>query len=142
MTPMGTDEKRYDHLTEAIIGAAFDVHNEMGWGYLEKVYENALVHALRKRGLNVDQQVRLTVRYDGVIVGEYVTDVVVENVVLVEIKAGRGIDDIHLAQLGNYLKTTGLPVGLLLNFGQKVAVRRVVGPAFRIPSVPSVIIGD
>lgn len=135
MTPMDTDERRFDRLTETIIGASFVVHNALGYGFLEKVYENALAHELRKLGLRVDQQLRLSVTYDGVVVGDYVADLIVEGNVIVEIKAGRGIEDIHLAQLGNYLTATRKPVGLLLNFGQKVTMRRVAGPSLRLPSV-------
>ena len=128
---MNTDERPFGHLTEAIIGCSFMVHNTLGHGFLEKVYENSLAHELRKLGLRVEQQQRLTVRYDGVVVGEYIADLVVEGSVVVEIKAGRGIDDLHLAQGGNYLTATTMPVGLVINFGQKVTVRRVVGPALR-----------
>jgi GxxExxY protein len=109
--------------------------NALGHGFLEKVYENALAHELRKWGLKVEQQVRLTVYYDGVVVGEYVVDPVVEGIVIVEIKAGRGIDELHSAQTGNDLAATRKPVGLVINFGQKVTVRRVAGPALQNPSV-------
>jgi GxxExxY protein len=134
-SPMRTDEKRFDWITEKIIGCAFLVANALGYGFLEKVYENALAHELRKIGLRVEQQVRLTVRYDGVVVGEYVADLVVEGVVIVEIKADKGIEDLHMAQTGNYLAATQMPVGLVINFGQKVTVRRVAGPALMNPSV-------
>ncbi len=104
------------------------VGKALGKGYLEKVYENALVHELGKAGLRVEQQRRLMVWYDGVVVGEYVADVVVEDHVLVEIKAAKGIDAAHAAQCINYLTATRLPICLLLNFADKVDVRRFVGP--------------
>jgi GxxExxY protein len=118
-------EEALDRLTETVIGAAFNVHNALGAGFLEKVYENALTHELRKRGLDVGQQVSCPVCYDGVVVGDYVADLVVEGRVLVELKAIRSLDDMHLAQCLNYLAATRLPLCLLLNFGRRVTVRRV-----------------
>jgi GxxExxY protein len=116
-----------DGVTEKIIGCAFKVSNELGSGFLEKVYENALAHELRKAGLQVQQQSPIDVRYDGVVVGEYVADLHVEDGVLVEMKAVKELTDMHLAQCLNYLKATGLQVCLLLNFAKpKVEIRRVV----------------
>jgi GxxExxY protein len=114
-------------LTEAIIGCAFNVSNGLGCGFLEKVYENALVYELGKAGLSVQQQSPVTVRYDGVIVGEYYTDLVVEKRVLVELKALRAFDSTHEAQVLNYLKATGLRIGLLLNFGTpRLGIKRMM----------------
>ncbi|MFG0243678.1 MAG: GxxExxY protein [Phycisphaerales bacterium JB054] len=112
-------------LTEGVIGAAYAVHNALGFGFLEKVYENSLAHELRKRGFVVEQQVGCPVRYDGRVVGEYVSDLVVEGRVLVELKAIRELDDAHLAQCLNYLAATGLPLCLLINFGRRVTVKRI-----------------
>lgn len=113
-------------ITEAVIGAAFAVSNTLGSGFLEKVYENALRHELRKGGWHVEQQQALKVVYDSVAVGEYVADLIVEGAVLVELKAVRALDDVHTAQVLNYLKATELKVGLLLNFGTpRVEVRRL-----------------
>ena len=99
----------------------------MGAGFLEKVYENALAHELRKLGICVEQQAAIEVRYDNVIVGDYVADLVVERSVLVELKAVKALDDVHFAQCMNYLKATGLKVCLLINFGfPKVQVKRIV----------------
>jgi len=126
---MDADERRArtNARTEAIIKAAFQVSNDLGVGFLEKVYENALAHVLRKWGFRVDQQSPITVLYDQVIVGEYVADIVVDESVLVELKVVKAFDDIHLAQCLNYLKATGLSVCLLLNFGSpKVEVKRIV----------------
>lgn len=114
-----------NEITEAIIGAAFHVSNAFGAGFLEKVYENALFHELRKRGLQIVQQQPIKIAYDGVIVGEYFADLVVEQRVIVELKAVKSLDPIHSAQCFNYLKATGIGVGLLLNFGQpQVEVKR------------------
>src|SRR5258708_6516386 len=124
MTPMDTDENRFDGITARIIAAAFKVHNELG-GFFEKVYENALAHQLRKDGLLVQQQVRYVIRYDGVVVGEYIADLVVEGTVLVETKAVKAIDDAHVAQAINFVTASDLPVGLVLNFGQRVDIRRI-----------------
>ena len=116
-----------DMLSERIIGCAYAVSNALGAGFLEKVYENALAHELRKAGLRVEQQRPLRVQYDGVVVGEYAADLLVEDCILVELKAVRALDDVHLAQCLNYLKATGLSLCLLINFGKPRAdVRRVV----------------
>jgi GxxExxY protein len=116
-----------DKISEQIIGAAFEVGNILGAGFLEKVYENALVHELKKRGLLVEQQKRVTIYYDGVVVGDYYSDLLVEGLIIVELKAASRIDNIHLAQCLNYLKATGLNLGLILNFGNpRVEIKRVV----------------
>ena len=105
-------------ITERIIGCAFRVMNTLGAGFLEKVYENALAQELREAGLQFCQQQAVTVRYHNVIVGEYMTDLVVEKTVVVELKAVKALDRVHTAQCINYLKATGLPVCLLINFGK------------------------
>jgi GxxExxY protein len=125
--PMSTDDRRFDGITEKIIGCAYKVGNELGRGFLEKVYENALVHELRKAGLRVEQQVPLKVWYDGIVVGDYVADIVVEGVVLVELKAIESLDKIHAAICINYLAVTKLPLCLLINFGDRVEVKRIAG---------------
>ncbi len=114
-------------LSERIIGCAFAVANGLGSGFLEKVYENALAHELRKAGLRVAQQQGVSVTYDDVIVGEYAADLLVEAAVLVELKAVRALDDIHQAQCMNYLRATGMHLCLLLNFGRpRLEIRRIV----------------
>ncbi|MBJ6725444.1 GxxExxY protein [Geomesophilobacter sediminis] len=116
-----------DKLTDRIICCAFTVSNTLGAGFLEKVYENALAHELSKRELTVQQQVPVPVFYDGVIVGEYYADILINGQVIVELKASKALDAVHLAQCMNYLKATGLKVCLLLNFGNaKVEIKRVV----------------
>ncbi len=122
---MNADE--LNSLTEQIIGCAYVVSNGLGCGFLEKVYENALDHELRKAGLEVQRQFPIQVRYDGEVVGEYTADLLVEGDVLVELKAVKDFDDVHMAQCLNYLKATGLKLCLLLNFGKpRVDVKRVV----------------
>ena len=116
-----------DPLTEKILGCAYRVANELGPGFLEKVYENALAHELRKAGLTVAQQHPIDVWYDGVQVGSFAVDLFLEGRVLIELKACKAIDDAHVAQVLNYLKATGQPTCLLLNFGTpKIQVRRLM----------------
>jgi GxxExxY protein len=125
---MDTDAHGLNLLTEKIIGCAYKVSNELGCGFLEKAYETALAHELRKAGLSTEQQKPIIVRYDGVVVGEYVADLVVEGCVLIELKACKSLDDIHSAQCLNYLKATNFPVCLLINFGRpKVEIKRFAG---------------
>lgn len=126
---MHADERRenLDKITETIIGCAYTVMSALGSGFLEKVYENALVHELRKNGQTVLQQHSIKVHYDGIEVGDYVADLLVENHVLVELKAVKVLDDVHRAQCMNYLKATGYTVCLLINFGSpKLEVKRIV----------------
>ncbi len=104
-------------LTETIIGCAMKVHSALGPGYSESVYENALAHEMRKAGLAVECQRPLRVMYDGVVVGDFVADMVVEGRVLIENKAVQQLAAAHEVQVVNYLTTTGLDIGLLLSFG-------------------------
>ena len=121
------DEIGLSDLSGQVIGCAFTVLNALGVGFLEKVYENALAHELRKAGLTVAQQHCFSVIYDGVTVGEYIVDLMVEQALLVELKAARALDDTHHAQCLNYLKASGLRLGLLLNFGRpRLDIKRVL----------------
>ena len=114
-------------ITYAINGAVFEVNRVLGPGFLEKVYENALMVELEKRGLKAENQVPIDISYKGKAVGEYVSDVLVEDKVLIELKTVEQIDRIHEAQLLNYLKATGLQVGLLVNFKhEKADIKRLV----------------
>lgn len=113
-----------DSLTKQIIGLAYKVHNTLGVGFLEKVYENALKIELEKAGLAVKQQTPIQVYYEGQVVGEYYADLWVEDRIIIELKAVRGLDKMHEVQLVNYLTATGMATGLLLNFGPSVQVRR------------------
>ncbi len=105
-------------LTDKILGAAFKVQNALGTGFLEKVYENALAFELRKGRLAVECQKPFPVRYEGTVVGDYLADIVVSGKVIVECKAASNLDPVHEAQLMNYLKASGLRIGVLLNFGR------------------------
>ena len=119
-------EGKHSDVTGQIIGAFYDVYNSLGYGFLEKVYENALAIELRRRGLTVELQKQIQVFYRGQLVGEYFADMVVADLVVVEIKAAKTIVSQHEAQLLNYLKATHYEVGLLLNFGPKPGHRRKV----------------
>ncbi|HEV8589531.1 MAG TPA: GxxExxY protein [Pyrinomonadaceae bacterium] len=112
-----------DELTEKIIGCAYTVHNKLGPGFLEKVYENALRIELEKSGLTVKQQEPIAVLYDGQIVGEYYADLWVGERVIVELKAALALVKEHEVQLVNYLTATKVELGLLLNFGHSVQVK-------------------
>ena len=116
-----------NRITEKIIGCAYTVGRTLGSGFLEKVYENALSYELRKAGLAVRTQWPIRVFYDGVLVGDYVADLLVEDTVLVDAKSASVLTDVHLAQCLTDLKATGLKVCLLINFGSSsVEVKRVV----------------
>jgi len=115
MAVLGPDSE----LTERILGCAFRVHAALGCGFLEKVYENALLHELRKAGIGAQPQHPIHVHYDGVLVGDFSADILVEGRVILELKAAKAIEDIHIAQTLNYLKATGLKTALLLNFGAR-----------------------
>jgi GxxExxY protein len=124
---MHTDKAALTDVSGKSIGCAFVVLNTLGVGSLEKVYENALVHGLKKAGLMVEQQCDVAVHYDSVVVGAYTADPLVENNVLVELKAVNGLDAIHRAQCMNYLKATGLRLCLLLNFGHsRLEIKRLI----------------
>jgi GxxExxY protein len=125
---MNTDYKegKYRVLTERIIKVFYKVYNTLGYGFLEKVYENSLIIELKKAGIAAMPQAPIKVLYDGDVVGEYCADILVEDEVIVEIKAVRNLVVEHEAQLLNYLKATDIEVGLLLNFGVQPQVKRKV----------------
>jgi GxxExxY protein len=125
---MNTDKDRLNHITKQVIGCAFKVGNKLSCGYLEKCYKNAMAIELRKIGLQVQLEHPISVLYDGIVIGEYFADLLVEDSVIVELKAAKGIDDAHLAQCINYLVATGKPVCLLIHFGPKVQVKRIIRP--------------
>jgi GxxExxY protein len=117
----------HEEVTEKIIGCAYTVHNKMGFGYLESVYEKCMLIELAKAGLRTESQRPVTVYYDDEVVGEFVADVVVEGVVIVELKSVRRVARAHEIQLVNYLTSTKIDVGLVVNFGpQKVEIKRKV----------------
>ncbi len=123
---MKRDKEVADVVTERIIGCAFTVANTLGVGFLEKVYENALAHEIRKCGLAVVQQRAIVVLYDGVAVGDYTADLIVDDDIIVELKVVRDLHDLHVAQCMNYLRATGKRLCLLINFGRpRIEIRRV-----------------
>ena len=117
---------KHQELTQKIIKAAQNVHNVLGYGFLEKVYHNAMVLELRKMGLDAVYEKPITVYYDGQVVGEYFADIVVADSVILEIKAVQTLNAAHEVQLVNYLKATNIDVGLLLNFGESLDVKRKI----------------
>jgi len=117
---------KHEELTQKIIKAAQNVHNKLGYGFLEKVYHNAMVLELRKMGLDVASGKPISIYYDGQTVGEYFADIVVAEKVILEIKAVQAVNPAHEAQLVNYLKATSIDVGLLLNFGKSLEVKRKI----------------
>ncbi|MDX2030297.1 MAG: GxxExxY protein [Blastocatellia bacterium] len=113
-----------DRTTELIIGCAYQVHKKLGAGFLEKVYENALRIETEKSGLRVRQQAPINVLYDGNVVGEYFADLLVDDKVIVELKAVQALTKEHEQQVVHYLNATGFEIGLLINFGSSVQVKR------------------
>ncbi len=116
----------HKEITSEIISAFYKVYNTLGYGFLEKVYENALVLELEKQGLKAQKQYPIEVYYEGKIVGKYFADLLVSDVVIVELKAAEKLIAAHETQLINYLKATEIEVGLLLNFGKEAKYKRRV----------------
>lgn len=116
----------HEKITEKIIQSYYKVYNKLGYGFLEKVYENAMALELRKAGMRVNQQDNIKVFYETEEVGDYYADLLVESLVIVEIKAAKALSEEHEAQLTNYLKGTDIEVGLLLNFGKKPEFKRKI----------------
>ncbi len=114
----------HQELTDKIISCFYTVYNSLGFGFLEKVYENAMIHEMTNLGLRVRSQYPIKVFYDETPVGEYFADIMVENLVIIELKASSALVNDHILQLQNYLKATDKEVGLLLNFGAKPEIRR------------------
>lgn len=117
-------EFKHKDLSEKIIKAFYTVYNTLGYGFLEKVYRNAMTIEIQKLGLNVVPESKITVYYQNQIVGEYFADLVVEDTIIVELKATSTLSEDHKAQLLNYLKATSYEVGLLFNFGPKAEFAR------------------
>ena len=117
----------YHGITQQILGAAFEVHGTLGYGFLEKVYQKAMFVELQLRGLNVESEAKLIIKYRDVVVGEYYADLLVEDCVLVELKVAEHYQVRDEAQLLNELRASGIKVGLLINFGkEKVGFKRLV----------------
>lgn len=118
---------RESSVSKRVIGCSFEVSNNLGSGYLGSVYENALCVELKRQGIAFERQKQLTVSYKGEAVGNYITDLIVEDRLLVELKALARLTGEHEAQVMNYLRATGLGVGLLLNFGTpRLGIKRIV----------------
>ncbi len=117
---------KYRELTERIINVFYKVYNKLGYGFLEKIYENAMMLELKKEGITSTSQSPIRVLYEGEIIGEYYADILVDNKVIIEIKASRRLAGENEAQLLYYLKATDIEVGLLLNFGIKPEVERKI----------------
>lgn len=115
---------KHSEITSVILGAFYDVYNYFGYGFLEKVYQKAMILEIRKRGLAVDYEVNIPVYYHGALIADYYADLIVADKVLVELKAVNALLDEHEAQLLNYLRATTYEVGLLLNFGPKPGHKR------------------
>ena len=113
-------------LTELVIGCAYRVGSTLGGGFLEKVYENALMVELRKLDCGAEQQCAMKVLYAGEVVGEYIADIVVQRKLIIEVKAVKRIEQVHVAQCLNYLKATNMRLGLLINFASSVEIKRVI----------------
>jgi len=143
---MDTDKNRFKHkeITEKIIGVFCEVYNELGHGFLESVYEKSMEVALSSMGLKVCCQIEIPVSFRGRRVGIFVADMLVENCVLLELKAARALDSSHHAQLLNYLRATEIEVGLLLNFGLKPEFKRLIfdNPRKLIRGKPCISVAD
>ena len=119
-------EYLYSDITNEVLNAFYDVYNELGYGFLEKVYKNALFNELTQRGIRCQKEYPISVYYKGVCVGDYYADIMIEDKIILELKAVKTILPEHLAQLNNYLRATNAEVGLLLNFGMEPQKKRVV----------------
>ena len=116
----------HSELTDKIIAAFYAVYNELGYGFLERVYENAMVEELRTKGIPFRQQAPIQVHYRNIVIGDYFADLLVDEKVIIELKCAETIAVEHECQLINYLKATGTEVGLLLNFGKKPQIKRKI----------------
>ena len=120
-TQMNTNKKKilYKELSYKIIGLTMEVYNKLGYGFLEKVYENALMILFKREGIKAEQQVPIKVYFEGKVVGDYVADILIENKIIIELKSVEKIINAHKAQVLNYLCATGIRLGIILNFGKE-----------------------
>lgn len=116
----------HQELSSEVIKCFYRVYNKLGYGFLEKVYENAFYHELLNQGISCKKQVPVTVMYDGIAVGDYYADIIVEDKIILELKAAESLREEHELQLINYLKATRIEIGLLLNFGKEPQIRRKI----------------
>jgi GxxExxY protein len=119
-------EFRHWEITHRIVGVFFEVYSELGYGYLDSIYSEAMTIALQEAGLRVQPERKVEARFRGRVIGTFRADLLIEGVVLVELKATRSIDSIHIAQLLNYLRCSALETGLILNFGPRPQIRRLI----------------
>jgi GxxExxY protein len=117
---------KFKEITGKIIECALTVHKRLGFGFLENVYSNALMIELKKSGLGTEKEKKIEIFYDGQLIGDYAADIVVEDKIILELKSVKEFHPAHEAQLVNYLKATGKEVGLLINFGEKIQIKRKV----------------
>ena len=117
---------KHQDLTAKIIECAYKVHNTLGFEFLEAVYQNALLIELLKVGLHAEKEKKIQVHYYNQLVGDYIADIIVENKIILELKSVKDLHPAHSAQLVNYLKATGIEIGLLINFGESVQVKRKI----------------
>jgi GxxExxY protein len=129
-------------LTEKLIGVFYTVYNDLGHGFLEKIYQKAFALQLSKQGFNFEEQKGLRIHYLGVDLGEFYADLVVQSTVIVELKAAAALETAHELQLLNFLKASGIEVGLLLNFGPKPQVRRMIFDNEKKPALRSASAGN
>ena len=127
---------KQEDLTSKIIACAYKVHNTLGFGFLETVYQNSLLIELLKSGIQAEKEKRIKVYYNDHLVGEYAADIIVENKVILELKSVKDLHPAHSAQLVNYLKATGIEIGLLINFGESVQIKRKINPGKIKPCNP------
>ena len=124
---MNIDKQKLNVTSSKVIGCAFEVANVLGCGFLEKVYQNALLLEVRRCGLQVEKEKLIQVRYKNQIVGEYFADILVDKTIVIEIKAVKELNEIHQAQLLNYFRATKLPLGLLINFATpRIQIKRML----------------
>lgn len=116
----------YADLTEKIIGQVYSVYNTLGYGFLEKVYVNSLIKKLKDIGFKVEKEYPIKVLFENEVVGDYFADIIVDDKIILEIKAIESLNQVHEVQLVNYLKATGIQVGLLVNFGKRLEIKRRV----------------
>jgi GxxExxY protein len=117
---------KHEDLTSKIIACAYKVHNTLGFGFLETVYQNALLIELKKAGLHTENEKKIKVYYQNQLVGDYAADIIVEDTVILELKSVKDLHPAHSAQLINYLKATGIEIGLLINFAESVQIKRKI----------------
>jgi len=123
---MNREQLLHRDITHEILGAFYELHSLLGDGFLEKVYVNGMAVLLRRRGLSVTREQSFDIVLHDILIGHYRADLIVESKVIVEVKTGRLIDPVHLAQVGNYMRASGIHVGLLCNFGPTAEFKRLV----------------